>query len=238
MTEELVLGLTPSQHYSMGSFLARQGDTTLPPAGVVVRPAVTSGVCRVILFNPDEVTYQPKALRKVAIFALNPRGQQWTVEFSGHELEGDLILTIDSVVIRLSCKSTTEQLQQKLVDAGISAKDCRATVFPGLWEFDFNEGRFLKNPPALFRCEPWEPPSDDDESPFFIGELTVTNEAWVSVRDDADRTQVLKVNARDWIPHQPGAVKPGAIGAGVWSTEAGWLVLAWQCRDYSFRTTY
>jgi hypothetical protein len=234
MTEDLI-GYTEQQHREISRIVLAEHKWSVPAVGVNSRPAVYPGVCRVILSEADAPSYAPKQTRKCALFELNVSGQQKTIEFSGHDLEGDLNLSIGGELIQVSCKSTTKQLRQKLHQQGIKGADCRATVFPGLWEFDFNGGRFAETPPT-FSCVPFEPPSDDDDTPVFSGELHIVNEAWVSVSQDGDVP--MNVDTRDWIPFRTGQLTAGAIGAGVWSHEAGWLVLAWQCRDYSFRTTY
>ena len=228
-------GLTAKQFNAVGQLVTAAGSRSRPEA---TRPGLGPypGACRVILFGDDDPTYTPKTLRRVGLFRLNTTGIQKTVEFTGHSLEGDLVLTIAGIESRVPCKSTTEELRAILADNGIAAKDCRLTVFPGLWEFDFNTGgRWSETPPA-FNCQPFIPPDDDDETPVFGGELAIVDEAWVTVTTDGDT--FFQIGARDWIPHAAGAVKSGSVGAGVWCEEAGWLVLAWQCRDFSFRADY
>jgi len=230
----MVFGLTPTQHNQLGQLIARDAfQTTPPPPGS--NPSQFPGTCRVITLNASQPVYTPKTLRSVGLFRLNPDGQQTTIEFTGHALEGDLVLRIAGSEIRIDSKATTADLRQKLQAAGINATDCRANVFPGLWEFDFNGGRWAKASPSI-TCEGFEPPAEDTETPVFSGTLTITPEAWVSVPDDAGG--IMTVLCRDWIPHKPGAIKAGAIGGAAWCHEAGWLVLAWQCRDYSFRAGY
>lgn len=227
----MALGLTIRQHEGVGQLLSREAFKTVqppPPAGAAQFP----GTCRLITLEAVAPAYTPKTLRSVGLFRLNSDGQQITIEFSGHELEGDLILAIGGSSIRINCKATTAELQQKLQAAGINKKDCRANVFPGLWEFDFNGGRWSKASPVL-TCQAYQPPPADTETPLFTGQLIITPEAWISVPDNDGG--IMRILCRDWIPHKPGAIKAGAIGAAAWCHEAGWLVLAWQCRDYSFK---
>ena len=231
---EPVYGLTAQQHDEIGYYFGRNHDTTRPPSEPP-SSAPFPGSCRVITMEADDPTYTPKKARKVGVFMLRPDGSQVTIEFSGHALEGDLVLRIAGVEIQIDCKATTSQLRSKMVTAGIAARDCRATVFPGLWEFDFNGGRWSEVPPNV-QAEAFEPPAEDTETPVFSGQLRITPEAWVSVT--RNRLDVETIYCRDWIPHKTGAIKAGAIGAAVWCHEAGWMVIAWQCRDYSFRAGY
>jgi hypothetical protein len=230
MTEELI-GYTLDQHRELSQVVLAARKFSSPSVAVASQPDVYPGVCRVILHESDPPVYRPKELRECALFELNLSGQQKTIEFSGHELEGDLILKINDIEIQISCDADTEELREKLDENGIKLNDCRATVFPGFWEFDFNGGKFFEKPPTL-TCEAFEPDPDDDDAPVFSGDITIVDEAWVSVTTDGEN--VKTVETRDWIPHKSGQLTAGAIGGGVWSHEAGWLVLAWQCRDYSF----
>ena len=228
----MALALTPAQHNQVGQLIDANAYRTTPAPAAGAGPQFP-GTCRVLVIDAASPVYTPKTLRSVGLFRLNDDGQQTTIEFTGHALEGDLVLNIGGTEIQIDSKATTDQLREKLRTAGITAKDCRANAFPGLWEFDFNGGRWSKASPSV-TCEAFEPPQDDTETPVFSGSLTITPEAWVSVPDDDDG--VLRVLCRDWIPHKPGAIKAGAIGAAVWCHEAGWMAIAWQCRDYSFRT--
>lgn len=232
MSDELI-GYTDEQHREISRVVLDARKWTAPAVGVASSQSLYPGVARVIAHHSDAPTYQPKTTRECAIFELNANGQQKTLEFSGQALEGDLVLTIAGHEVQVDCRTTTSQLRAKLIDAGISAADCRATVFPGLWEFDFNAGRYFEQAPSM-SAEAWEPPSDDLDSPVFSGQLKIVDEAWLSV--SADGVEPTTIETRDWIPHKSGAIKAGAIGAASWSHEAGWLVLAWQCRDYSFRS--
>jgi hypothetical protein len=230
----MALGLTPIQHAQVGRMINADAFTTAPKPDSGSGPQFP-GTCRLITLEAAAPAYTPKTLRSVGLFRLNSDGQQKTIEFTGHALEGDLILAIGGTEIQINCKATTAELREKLRTAGINSADCRANVFPGLWEFDFNGGRWAQAAPAV-TCEAFEPPPEDTETPVFSGQLTITSEAWVSLPDNAGG--VTRILCRDWIPHKPGAIKAGAIGAAVWCHEAGWLVLAWQCRDYSFRAGY
>jgi hypothetical protein len=227
-----ILGLTPQQHADVGRLVIDSKTVARPETGAHVNRAKYPGIARVILIDADDPVYNPLAPRRVAIFRRNPKGSQKTIEFSGKNLEGDIILTIDGVEYRVPCSATAEELRAIVT---IPLRDCRTTVFPGYWEFDFNAGRWSQSVPA-FTVEPYEPPEDDNDTPVFDGGIIVTDEGWVSRTDDGDTYVTIETN--DWIPFLQGAVKSGAIGSALWSHEAGWLSLAWQCRDFSFAGSY
>lgn len=232
MTETLY-GLTEAQHAEVGRLVRSNRVTARPETSTATKNRDRyRGIARVILIDSNSPTYQPQVVRECGLFRFSPNGQQRTIEFSGHALEGDLILSINGSEMQIDCAATTADLRAKLSEIGVNARDCRATVFPGLWEFDFNSGRFREKPPTL-TCTAYEPPPEDTETPVFSGDLRVVSETWVSVSSNGEVFDT--VATREWIPFKPGALTSGAIGAALWSYEAGWMVLAWQCRDYSFR---
>ena len=229
---DVLYGLTLPQHQALEGLVKRDRVTSREGVGVKTSPGNNGyrGICRVILTDAAPILYQPLTPRKCFIFRYSPETPQITVTFSGHVLEGDLVLTIGGTEIHVECNATTEQLRAALVAAAITGLDCRATVFPGLWEFAFS-GMWADQAPS-FTCEPFEPPEEDTETPVFSGELTIVHEGWVSATDDDDT--VLTVETIDWVPFAASAITPGAIGGALWCYGAGWLVLAWQCRDFSF----
>lgn len=192
------------------------------------RPARDQGVARVLSIDADQLVYSPRDPRDCALFRFNPAGIQKTLALSGVNLEGDLVLTIAGVDYQLSCNVTTETLRSTL---GFALRDCRATVFPGLWEFDFNGGGKWSRSAPSFTVAEFEPPEGDDETPVFNGGVILTDEGWVSETSDGDSFST--VVTRDWMPFLTGSVKPGAVGGACWNHAAGWLVLAWQCREFS-----
>lgn len=227
MPDDQPIGLTPDQHYAVGQLVARDRAIIRrqQPAG---RPTTYPGVARVLCLGDDDPVYTPRSARDVAVFRWNPTGAQVTVELSGTDLQGQLDVSVGEVTAIVDCQVTTAELRTAL---GISLKDCRITVFPGLWEFDFNHGRWSASAPTV-SVTPHEPEEENDDAPVFDGGLRVVNEGWVSITPDGDT--YVTAPTTDWIPHLSGAIKAGAIGAAVWSHEAGWLVLAWQCREWSF----
>lgn len=230
MTEE-VLGLFTSQHRDVGKLLSESKVIVKDPAGAKGKdPQRYRGIARVMAQGPDPLKYSPLTTRICWLFEYAPTSPILTVEMGGDALEGDLVLKIGGTEIHVDCKADTAELRSALTAAGISATDCRANAFPGLWEFDFTGGRWSSGVPS-FICEPLEPPQDDTETPVYIGSLKIINEAWVSV---ADGESVAIIETTDWIPFADGAVSSGAVGATSWHYGAGWLVVAWQCREWSF----
>lgn len=225
-------GLTEQQHSEVGRLVrdARIIERPQPSTATKDRSRYR-GIARVILLDPAEITYQPKTRRTCGLFRYQPDGQQITLEMVGSALEGDIVLTINGAEVHVDCQADTAELRDALAGSGFSLTDIRATVFPGLWEFDCNFGRFSEIAPTI-TAEPYSPPPEDTDSPVFGGELNIISEAWCSATDDADTYKT--VETVDWIPFENAAVTPGAIGAAQWDFAAGWLVLAWQCRDWSF----
>lgn len=224
MTE--VLGLTLEQHTGLGQLLSRSNDRTRSGSSSQ-RPALYPGVARVLCLGDVDPVYTPKAGRDAAVFRYYPDGVQTTVELSGADLAGRLDITVGDVSVTVDCQVDTEGLRAAL---GFSLRDCRATVFPAYWELDFNGGRFAKRPPIV-SVVPYEPEEGSEETAY-NGGLRVLSEGWVSMSSDGDGFETIQTT--DWVPHLSGAVKAGSIGAAVWSHNAGWLVLAWQCREWSF----
>jgi len=228
---ESIYGLTAAQHSQIGTIVRDRKTIVREQPGQASKGSDRyRGICRVILIDAKPINYVPLTPRTCSLFRYSPQTQQITVMFSGAELEGDLVVTIDGTEIHVDCKATHGDLRAALVAAGIAKADCRATVFPGLWEFSF-AGRWSQAAPS-FTCVAFEPPAEDTESITYSGELQIVNEAWLSASDDGDT--ILTVNTIDWVPFATDAITPGAIGGAQWCYGAGWLVIAWQCRDWSF----
>jgi hypothetical protein len=234
MSDEQLYGLRRSEYGAIGRIVRNDRITERPATSTPTKDRNRyRGIARVILLDPDEITYQPRTRRTCGLFRYQPDGQQTTLEFSGDSLEGDIVLTIHGAELHVDCKADTTELREALAGAGFSLSDIRATVFPGLWEFDLNFGRFA-TAAASITAEPYEPPPGDTDTPFYSGELKLVREAWCSATDDADTYKT--VETVDWIPFKNAAVNTGAIGAALWEFSAGWLVMAWQCREFSFAT--
>ena len=233
MTEEL-FGLTGDQHAEVGKLVKDSRAISRQPTGAGSRdPHRYRGIARLIAKGPDPLTYNPQTARTCWLFQYSPSSPVKTVEMSGDSLEGDLVLTIGGIESHVDCQATTAELRAALVAAGITATDCRANVFPGLWEFDFSGGRWNSEVPS-FTCVAYEPPEGDTTTPVYVGEVKIVTEAWASVTQG---DSVAEIDTRDWIPFEDGAVTSGAVGAAQWHYGAGWLVLAWQCRVWSFASS-
>ena len=230
MTEQLY-GLRKSEYSAIGRVVRNSRKRTLPTPSTSTRDrARYRGIARVCLLDDAPIRYQPQTPRQCALFAYRPNGQQITLQLSGDSLEGDIVLTLNGVEIHVDCAANTAELRAALAAAGFSLPDVRATVFPGLWEFDFNGGVYSLSAPTL-EADSFEPPDGDTVTPVYLGELDINREAWVSVTDDGSTFRTVRTV--DWIPFESGAIKPGAIGAALWNFAAGWLVMAWQCRQFS-----
>jgi hypothetical protein len=228
---EAVLGLFESQHRELGMIAKDWRVSQKAQPGVSGKtPDRYRGIARVMAQGPDPLTYQPKTERTCWLFEYSKTQPVKTVEMSGDGLEGDLVLTIGGTEIHVDCQADTEELRAAIVAAGITANDCRANAFPGLWEFDFTGGQWDSEAPS-FTCVPFEPEEGDTETPVYAGELSIVDEAWVSV---ADGDEVATIDTTDWIPFAEGAIVSGAVGSAMWHYQAGWIVTAWQCRAWSF----
>lgn len=220
--------LTLEQHTGLGHLLARSNDRTRP-AQPSQRSGLYPGVARVLCLGDVDPVYTPLESRDVAVFRFHPSGSQQTVELSGPDMAGKLDVTVGDASATVDCEVTTDELREAL---GLKLRDCRITVFPAYWEFDFNGGRFAGRRMPTVSVSAHEPPEDSEEPVFDAGIRRVT-EGWVSMTADGDGFETIP--GTDWIPHLSGAVKAGSLGAAVWSHEAGWLVLAWQCREWSWK---
>lgn len=212
-------GFTEAQFTTAERHFARAGDIVREPVGV--RPASFSypGVLRVMIIEPGYPVYSPRTKRKVAAFRLDLDNETLTVEMSGDDLFGDLIVTVDGVEFRANCQSTTDELR-----AIFNPRFCRITAFPGMWEF-----AFVGSAPAM-SVRPYIPSM---ESLLYQGGAIVIPEAWVSVTDSAGNLETIDL--RDGMPFLDGEVKPGARAFALYSNQTAWTVSEWQCRPFRFR---
>lgn len=236
MTTDDIYGLNAEQHRELGK-LAKNARTA-HQRGVAQakrREDRYRGMARVLMLGSELPTYDSRTPRDVALFRYVPDGQQLVIQMDGYDLAGDLVLTIDSIEMHVPCESTTDELRLILTENGITSDDCRVTVFPALWEFDFNLGQWQSQRPTV-TCSPYEPPPEDTVTPVFSGDLTLIDEGWISATDDGET--VLTIQVVDWVPWPRGAVHHGAIGIAGWCFGVGWIVTAWQCRGFSFAAGY
>lgn len=216
-----VYGLTGDQHKALGVLLGQSGNIVREEAPPVIRRGVVSEFARVMTL--DFPTYSPREPRQCALFYHDPDSVTVTVKFFGESLAGDVLLNFGNTTIRLDCRSTTEQLRYRL---GLSLAYCRATVFPGLWEFAF------VNPDK-------EPPDITVDTYYtgnvpFLGGVVVTREGWTSATEDGDT--FVKIDVIDAVPFRRGQVKAGAIALAQAYGADQFMVAGWNCPEFTFKS--
>lgn len=221
MTEELY-GLTEAQHREVGSLVLASRNGSRPAVGVAPKDRVrVNGGVRVMYVDDGYAIYNPREKRKVAVFHLNRLAETKTIEMSGTNLNGLIIITINGVDYTLDCRANTATLREVFSEY---TRDCRITAFPGMWEFAWTgsapemsarEGVFV---------------NDDG----YTGGLLVIDEAWVS--EDDGNGGVVMLEVTDAMPFLEGQIRRGARAIAHWSRQDGWLVGEWVCRPFSFRS--
>lgn len=229
----MTLGLTDEQHFEVGQLILQSRNTTrpedtgetgkryLPPARVI---ALQDRV-----YNPLQSTLCP-------VFVYSRTKTVWVVEQVGSALAGYIAITINGRRFKLECR------RENLTDVERAVPGLRATVFPGLWELDFGDkagtvtvtAQNITSAENLSLCQLF----DNVTSVIYSGSLIVRQEAWVSVPRLELSPAVQIVQVTDAIPYSTGSVTAGAIGLSVWSWDAAYLAMAWQCRNFSQATGY
>lgn len=223
MTEERILGLTEGQHREVGRLVVSARTSQRPPVGVRPKARHTRRAARVMIVSDSFPIYSPRIHRQVALFDWNRTAYVKTVSFVGQDLEGDILLTIDGTTYRIDCTVGNVGLRAAL---GLSHRVCRATAFPGYWEFVF-PGRWRPEVSAV----PFEPANSG--TPFFEGGLWVVQEGWVSAT--ADGINPSLVPCVDGIPFVEGEVRRGALAIASPLTDSLWLTNKWHCPAFSFK---
>jgi hypothetical protein len=223
-----IYGLTQQQHTAVGDLLQRSGNLTRSEPVPAPRRGFASDFSRVM--SLDFPAYSPRIPRPVALFEYDPDQVVVTVRFFGEGLRGLVVLRIqDRDPIELDVRSTTDQLRERLKTVEIDLKYCRATVFPGLWEFHFTDAEIVRKQ---------EPPTLDvdtfytDSNIRFTGGVIVQREGWVSATDDGDKP--VNVNVVDAIPFDRGEVKAGAIALAQRYGADQFMVTNWTCPGFTF----
>lgn len=220
-----VFGLTGEQHTAVGRLISGQ-TYQRGNAGLLESSPTMPAVVRVLNHDAAAPVYSPKNPRAVAMFELRPELWTKTLELSGDSLVGDILITLNGVAFRIACDATTDQLRAVLP---LPAELCRATVFPGLWEFAFAEGvDWGDTGPTLEASAAWPP----NPAGLFEGGLLVTDEGWRSVSNDGLTFET--VEALDGSPFLEGEVRPGSIALAHWSDTNGYIAGSWSCRDFTF----
>lgn len=190
----------------------------LPAAGV------RSDFARLMTVGSTFPKYRPTQTRNAALFELTQELPTVIVQFIGENLWGNVRLTIGSISIEIDCRADQETLRSRL---NFTTDYCRATVFPGLWEFAF--GRDIGDIPAV-SCEPVV----TSNSVRFLGGCVVTREGWRSVSQNGVNYDTVKVI--DGIPFIEGEVKLGSMAICNRIGTDLYLAGPWHCPAFTFRS--
>ena len=184
--------------------------------------------------------YRPVQLRNAALFDYRPELATICIKFIGENLWGDVSLTIGETSVRLDCRADTETIRGRL---NFNLDYCRATAFPGLWEFAF--GPDIPDVPTITID-----PVSTSNSVRFLGGAYPFREAWRSVSSNEFNYDTVKVV--DAIPFIEGEVKLGAMTIGQLMTVKSfeetatgervakdvdaYLCGQWSCPAFTFRS--
>lgn len=233
MNNAELYGLTLDQHKALER-LDRAGRVTVrDQANIQTNAKRYPPPVRVIAMT-DRV-YDSTVNEALPIFEYDRERTVYTVEQVGSALAGYLALTVNGVRFVVECRIDS------LSEVEAAVPGVRATVFPGLWEFDFgtlDETAAAAITVAVEAITPDEDATlcalfDDEESVAFTGAVIVRQEYWVTVPDEDNTPAVATRDVTDAIPFATSTVAKGAIGLGFWSWDAGYIIFAWQCRTFS-----
>lgn len=236
MSDLIVPGLTPAQHTAFAALLRRPQSAPEPAPRA---PVPTPPPVRVISLTSR--TYDSTESTELPAFVFDRNRTVWTVRQRGNQLSGYFALILNDVRYIVECRRET------LDDIAASVPGLRITVFPGLWEFDFGPSsdvlRATVEAESLTTEEEDELAAlfpDESEASVYAGSWSVVQEFWRSVPDRTRKTapRVQHAEISDGIPYDDGSVCLGAVGLAVWSWDAGYLVTAWQCRQFSHEGGY
>lgn len=233
MNQEELYGLTLSQHKSLER-LDRSGRVTVRGQSNVDTKAKRYPPPVRVIAMTDRV-YNSTLSESLPIFEYDRERTVYTVEQVGSALAGYLALTVNGVRFVVECRIDS------LADVEASVPGVRATVLPGLWEFDFgvlDEAAAAAVQVTATRITDDENDTlcalfDDETSLRYTGSTIVRLEYWVTIADDDESPAVARREVTDAIPYSTGTVSKGAIGYAVWNWDAGYTALAWQCRTFS-----
>lgn len=231
MTEE-IYGLTGSQHSELGSLALaakqqRRGKMAANDGNG--QPELLRVVAT------EEPVYRPAGTQhEVIVFEYDETDRVQTLYMTGTGLRGNLVLTINGVELApIDARATQDELR---AHCKAELPKHTVSVWLGIWEFD---GRDIDDK-AEIEIKPEEAP--EEPPPDFVsfdGGLQLVDEYWVSARletNDRHNPEYVKDVLTDALPYTDGTVAEGAIGLCKWHDEAGWIPIAWQCRDISFHT--
>lgn len=233
MADDTLYGLTLNQHQALERLDRKDRVTSRDQTNVLVKAKQYPPPMRTIAMT-DRV-YDSTASEELPIFEYDRERTVYVVEQVGSALAGYLALTVNGVRFVVECR--IDSLSE--VEAAIPT--VRATVLPGLWEFDFGvldetaaaevsvEIEVITADENASLCELF----DDTGSLRYTGSTIVRQEYWVTIPDDDNTPAVATREVTDAIPYSTSSVAKGAIGLGFWSWDAGYIIFAWQCRTFS-----
>lgn len=233
MEYEELYGLTLNQHKALERLDRADRVTLRDQTNVATKQKRYPPPVRVIAMTNR--VYDSTVSEALPIFEYDRDRTVYTVEQVGSALAGYLALTVNGVRFVVECRIDS------LTEVEAAVPGVRATVLPGLWEFDFGVLDEVAAAAASVTVESITPEEnatlcelfDDEESVYFAGATIVRREYWVTVPDEENTPAVATRDITDAIPFGTSTVAKGAIGLGFWSWDAGYLIFAWQCRTFS-----
>ena len=219
-----LIGYTEDQHRRLSAVVLQVETLVGTDIGVVRKKRVVSQTAaRVMIVDESYPVYSPRVVRPVAVFVHDLTAAIITVEMSGDDLCGDLLLTIDGIAYRVDSQADTAALQAVL---GFAPTVVRVRVFPGMWEFVFLT---VADPPTVTV----EPYFGGDPDEFYAGGVLVIREGWLSIDNGDNGFETL--DCYDAMPFLEGELKRGSRAIAHWESSSGWLAGEWKCRDFRFR---
>lgn len=221
------LGLTPRQHAAIDRQLVA-GRTTTATTGSI--PDADAGEQLLRVLAPTQPSYTPGTPLECPVFEFDDSaGRVTAIYFTGSGLRGNVLITVDgSELPVIDVRSTEDELRAHVADA---LPDHVVSVWPGFWEFD---GRGVDA--VTINVEAEEPP--DEPPPTFVsfdGGIQVVSEVWALAKVETDDGPVQQTaEIVDALPYTAGTVAVSAIGLCMLHELAGWIPIAWQCREVSY----
>lgn len=236
MTDE-VIALHPDDFTEIAQHMRDARTVVREGTGVTRKPQTYPAPIRVIALTDRE--YDSTTSERLPIFVYDRNKVVYTVEQVGSALSGYVALTVNGQRFVLECRV------QSLSEVEDGVPGIRATVLPGLWEFDFGSPDSISGRDAavsvaqitedenLELCELF----DDLETAIFSGATIVRQEYWVTVPlaapEEEDTLPIVHREVTDSTPYQTSSVPAGAIGTAIWNWDAGYTAISWQCRTFS-----
>lgn len=233
MNNEELYGLTLNQHKALERLDRAGRVTSRDQANIQTKEKRYPPPVRVIAMTNR--VYDSTISEALPIFEYDRDRTVYTVEQVGSALAGYLALTVNGVRFVVECRIDS------LSDVEAAVPGVRATVLPGLWEFDFgvlDETAAAAVSVSVERITDDENDTlcelfDDETSLRYTGSTIVRREFWVTVADEDESPAVARRDVTDSIPYSTGTVSKGAIGYAVWNWDAGYTAIAWQCRTFA-----